>query len=43
MLASCLEDNLISYNIFSPILYYANLVLANNEDLLKGVKFLEYN
>ena len=35
MLAGCLEDDSMSYDVFSPILYYANLVPASGEDLLE--------
>jgi hypothetical protein len=34
MLASRLEDDSMSYDMFSPILYYANLAPASGEDLL---------
>lgn len=42
MLASRLEDDSMSYDMFSPILYYANLAPASGEDLLEGAKFSEY-
>jgi hypothetical protein len=35
MLTSRLEDDLMSYDVFSPILYYANLAPASGEDLLE--------
>jgi hypothetical protein len=35
MLASRLEDDSMSYDMFSPILYYANLTPASDEDLLE--------
>jgi len=35
MLASRLEDDSMSYGVFSPILYYANLAPASGEDLLE--------
>ena len=41
MLASRLEDDSMSYDVFSPILYYANLAPASDEDLLEGAKFSE--
>jgi len=35
MLASRLEDDSMSYDVFSPFLYYANLAPASGEDLLE--------
>lgn len=35
MLASRLEDDSMSYDVFSPIFYYANLAPASGEDLLE--------
>jgi hypothetical protein len=35
MLASRLEDDSMSYGVFSPILYYANLAPASGEDLME--------
>src|ERR1700728_4693891 len=35
ILASRLEDDSMSYDVFSPILYYANLAPASGEDLLE--------
>jgi len=35
MLASRLEGDSMSYDVFSPILYYANLAPASGEDLLE--------
>ena len=39
MFASRLEDDSMSYDVFSPTLYYAKLAPANDEDLLEGAKF----
>lgn len=41
MLDSRLEDDSMSYNVFSPILYYANLAPASGDDFLEGAKFSE--
>jgi hypothetical protein len=35
MPASCLEDDSMSYDVFSPIIYYANLAPPSGEDLLE--------
>ena len=38
MLTSRLEDDSMSYDVFSSILYYANLAPASGEDLLEMVQ-----